>query len=231
MTEVLWLSAFLDLAADEHEAGPRAVGAADRLPAVRDPRRRRRVRRPWCRRTATTSSASSGWARASSRVHLDVHVADPWAAAEDAVRLGAAVVADERDYLTLASPGGFTFCVVPHPARRRAARRPTGPTAPGPGSTRSASTSRRRRTTRSSRSGRTLTGWEARPPRPDVEFARLTPPAGQPLNLLLQRLDEDEPAVRAHLDWCATDRDAEVDRHVAAGVDVRASGSTAVGRC
>ena len=45
----------------------------------------------------------------------------------------------------------------------------------------------------------------------------MTPPPGQPLQLLLQRLDEDEPTVRAHLDWSADDRDAEVERHVAAG--------------
>ena len=215
MTEVLWLSAFLDLAADEHDAGLEL----------------------WERLTGYQRSATRGddgefvtlvppdgddflrvqrLGSGSSRVHLDVHVADPFAAAEDAVRLGAAVVADHQTYLTLASPGGFTFCVVPHPARVVPAATDwlygtrsrvdqvcldVPPTAYDAEFAFWAA----------------LTGWEARPPRPDVEFARVTPPEGQPLNLLLQRLDEDEPAVRAHLDWCATDRDAEVDRHVAAG--------------
>lgn len=60
-------------------------------------------------------------------------------------------------------------------------------------------------------------GWEPRPPRPDVEFARLTPPPGILPSLLLQRPARTMPAVRAHLDRCAADRDAEVERHVAAG--------------
>ena len=62
-----------------------------------------------------------------------------------------------------------------------------------------------------------VTGWRQRPPRPDDEFARLTPGDDQPLQLLLQRLDAEEDTVRAHLDWSASDRDAEVARHVAAG--------------
>jgi hypothetical protein len=36
---------------------------------------------------------------------------------------------------------------------------------------------------------------------------------------LLQRLDEDEERVRAHLDWSSTDREAETARHIEAGAE------------
>jgi len=47
------------------------------------------------------------------RLHLDVHVADPQSAARAAVGLGAEVLEDQRHgYVELASPSGFAFCVV-----------------------------------------------------------------------------------------------------------------------
>lgn len=62
-----------------------------------------------------------------------------------------------------------------------------------------------------------VTGWElydgGRP-----EFRRLRKPDGQPVNVLLQRLDEaPSERVTAHLDLAATNRDAEADRHLALG--------------
>ena len=61
----------------------------------------------------------------------------------------------------------------------------------------------------------TVTGWELT--ETDApEFRRLTGPPGQPLQLLLQRLDDEQPA-GAHLDLAADDREAEVARHVALG--------------
>jgi len=64
-----------------------------------------------------------------------------------------------------------------------------------------------------------LTGWElfsgGRP-----EFRRLRKPADQPLNILLQRLDEPGGPVRAHLDLATDDRDAETRRHEALGASV-----------
>ena len=215
MTEVHWLTAFLDLAADEHDQGLEL----------------------WERLTGYQRSATRGddgefltlvppdgddflrvqrLGSGTSRVHLDLHVADLRTAALEALGLGAAMVADEVDYLTLTSPGGFTFCFVPHQTRRvpRATTWPDGIRSRVdqvcldiPPSTYA----------REFEFWESLTSWEPRPPRPGGEFARLTPPPGQPLRLLLQRLDADESAVRAHLDWCATDRDAEVARHVAAG--------------
>jgi len=215
MSEVLGLSAFLDLAADEHARG---LELWERLTGYQ----RSATRGDDGEFVTLVPPEGDGFLRVqrlgsgSSRVHLDLHVADPRTAALEAFGLGAAMVADEVDYLTLTSPGGFTFCFVPHRAGDvpRATAWPDG---------------NRSRVDQvcldippSSYDQEfafweDLTSWEARPPRPDDEFARLTPPAGQPLQLLLQRLDADEPAVRAHLDWCATDRDAEVERHVAAG--------------
>ena len=64
-----------------------------------------------------------------------------------------------------------------------------------------------------------LTGWElfqgGRP-----EFRRLRKPAGQPLNVLLQRLDDGDGPVRAHLDLAADDRAAETTRHEQLGARV-----------
>jgi hypothetical protein len=64
-----------------------------------------------------------------------------------------------------------------------------------------------------------LTGWElfdvGRP-----EFRRLRTPADQPLNILLQRLDDPGGPVRAHLDLSADDRDAEIRRHEQLGARV-----------
>ena len=61
-----------------------------------------------------------------------------------------------------------------------------------------------------------LTGWphvEGGPP----EFDRILPPSGQPLRVLLQRVDEEDGPVRMHVDLASENRDAEVARHVALG--------------
>lgn len=66
-----------------------------------------------------------------------------------------------------------------------------------------------------------LTGWEllagGRP-----EFRRLRRPAGQPLSILLQRLDSPGGTVRAHLDLSTDDRETEVRRHEQLGASVTA---------
>jgi hypothetical protein len=54
----------------------------------------------------------------------------------------------------------------------------------------------------------------------DPEFDRLEVPSAQPLRVLLQRLDDPDGDVRAHLDLATDDREAEVARHVALGADV-----------
>lgn len=49
----------------------------------------------------------------STRLHLDVHVADPWEAAVVAEELGAELIDENHhSYVVLRSPAGFVFCLV-----------------------------------------------------------------------------------------------------------------------
>lgn len=64
-----------------------------------------------------------------------------------------------------------------------------------------------------------VTGWEL-VDTDTPEFRRLRRPPGQPLNILLQRLDAPGGSVRAHLDLSADDRDAEIARHQELGAAV-----------
>jgi hypothetical protein len=149
------------------------------------------------------------------RIHLDLHVENATVAAEAAIELGAHVLLrHEQGYVVLRSPGGFVFCFVTHPARVR----PRAATWPGgrsqvdqvcldiPPAAYDAEVD----------FWRTLTGWDLDPD-VDREFARLLPPDELPLRWLVQRLDDEQPAVTAHLDLAADDRDVEVARHVGLG--------------
>lgn len=215
MSEVLGLTAFLDLAPEEHDDG---LGLWERLTGYE----RSAPRGPDGEFVTLVPPGGDGFLRVQrlgagpSRVHLDLHVEDPREAALEALSLGSAMVDDQGDYLTLTSPGRFTFCFVRH----RVGAVPRATTWPDGTRSRVDQVCLDVPPSAYDREfafWEHLTSWEARPPRPDVEFSRLTPPPGQPLQLLLQRLDREEPAVRAHLDWCASDRDTEVERHVAAG--------------
>lgn len=148
------------------------------------------------------------------RVHLDLHAGDPRGLADRAVGLGAREVAD-RGHVVLASPGGLPFCCVDHGAER-----PAAPTTWPDGS-------------RSmvdqvcidapvaaydleATFWEQLLGWERiRTDQP--EFERLVRPDDQALRVLLQRLDDEDGPVRAHLDLASTDREAETARHRALG--------------
>lgn len=209
-----WVTAFLDLAPEEHEEGlalwERLTGWG-RTPARGDGGEFVSLQPPEGDDYLGVQRLGSG----TSRVHLDLHVEDPFAAAETAVGHGALIVADHGDYLTLTSPGGFTFCFVDHPdsAIPAIADWPGGRSRVDqvcldiPPSAYDAEFA----------FWQAITGWEARPPRPDSEFARLTPSGDHVLHLLLQRLDDEGGTVRAHLDWAADDRDLEVARQVEAG--------------
>ncbi|HEU5035750.1 MAG TPA: VOC family protein [Nocardioides sp.] len=157
-----------------------------------------------------------------SRIHLDLHVENPTVAAEAAVELGAHVlVRHELGYVVLRSPGGFVFCFV----RAERSRRP--PAATWPDGTRSQVDQVCLDIPPSHHDAevafwQALTGW-ALDPHVSAEFARLHPPDEQPLRWLLQRLDDDEAAVRAHLDLACDDRAAETARHVALGATVAAT--------
>jgi hypothetical protein len=64
-----------------------------------------------------------------------------------------------------------------------------------------------------------LTGWPHTPGR-FSEFTNLERPAGQPLRILLQRLESDDGPVRAHLDLSSADRLAETVRHRSLGAEL-----------
>jgi hypothetical protein len=150
-----------------------------------------------------------------SRIHVDLHVDDPQAAAERAVRLGARVVADPG-WVVMASPGGYPFCFVPHRASTPAPATewPGGHTSlvdqvcidvPG------------ELYDREEAFWRELTGSGIEPSPHHPEFRWLTPVEGHGARLLLQRLDDPLGEIRAHLDLSTTDRAAEAARHEALG--------------
>jgi len=151
------------------------------------------------------------------RIHVDLHVDDVGEAADRAVRHGARRgTSPHGDVVTLRSPGGLTFCFVPHHGGDRT--RPAGWS--------NGHTSLvdqvcldipREQHPRELAFWQELTGWELR--RSSEEFHHLTPQQGMPFRLLLQQLGEESGPVRAHLDLATTDRAAEVERHEGLGAE------------
>ena len=148
-------------------------------------------------------------------LHLDLHTDDVPGLADRAEELGASASWHEQGYVVCGSPGGLTFCVVGHPARRRSAphRWPGGASIVDqvcldiPPS----------RYDEERTFWAALTGWRL----VDAgDFERLVRPPGVPLAFLLQRLDDEQPTVTAHLDLACEDRDAETARQKALGAEV-----------
>lgn len=218
MSSPFWLTAFLDFGADEHDQGlelwPRLTGCDLSEP-----------RGDTDEFVTLVPLDGDDYLRIQrlddgpTRIHLDVHVPDPRAAKDDVVALGAEVVSDHGGHVLMTSPGGFVFCLVGHPATQRPSPTPwpeghasfadqvcldIPPSAYGA----------------EFDFWHLLTGWERKDPKEGSEFGRLNPPSDQPLQLLLQRLDDEEDRVRAHLDWSSTDREAETARHLAAGAEL-----------
>ncbi|VTR78516.1 VOC family protein [Cellulomonas hominis] len=155
-------------------------------------------------------------------VHLDLHVADVRASADAAVRAGAREVA-ASDHVVLTSPGGMPFCFVTVSERHR----PAAVAWDAPGGRRWTSLLDQyavdvpaEHWAAERRFWATVTGWEEQPSDPEDELVPLVRPSGQPLRILLQRLDEPTGTVRAHLDLACDDREAETARHVALGARV-----------
>lgn len=219
---VLWLTAFVDRPVADAQAAARFWNRVTES-SLSPPRGERG-------QFATFLPAASGGGdpflrvqtllAGSDRGHLDVHVADVEAEAARATALGAA--ATPRDgYVTLTSPAGLRWCLVPgQPNLRRpaAVRRPGGwvslvdqlclDVPPASWDAEGAF-------------WHAVTGWELRPgSRP--EFAYLVRPADIPLRLLLQRLDHPPATGRAscHLDLACADVAAEVALHEAWGARV-----------
>jgi hypothetical protein len=145
------------------------------------------------------------------RVHVDVELADPDAGVAHAVKLGAALVDSQDRWQTLRSPGGLPFCVL-----KAVDREAPGPVTLGDG--------HRLRMVQvcidappalhDAEIGfwRALLGgrWV---PSPRPEFAgKWHDDDGSPVQLLFQRLDDDQPRVLAHLDLGTDDLQAEVRR-------------------
>lgn len=151
--------------------------------------------------------------------HPDLYVDDVTAAADHAVGLGATQTLASDGLVVLRSPGQLPFCLVAH--RGQSVRpEPVGP--PGaravvdqvcldiPAATYDDECE----------FWATLTGWTHSAGEVDDEFTRLVRPQEIPYAFLLQRLDDEQPGVTAHLDLACEDRDAVAARHEACGADV-----------
>jgi hypothetical protein len=213
--EVRWVTAFLDTAQEHAEEGesfwlqvtgyhlsPRrgAHGEfASLLPADGDPHLKVQI----------VEQPSPGG------LHLDLHTDDVRALAAKAEKLGASATYLDEGYVVCRSPGGMTFCVVGHSASRAAAPAswPSGRSMVDqvcldiPPSL----------WERECRFWADLTGWELVDVEPEDEFRRLRRPRGLAIQLLLQRLDDEESLVVGHLDLGSDDYLGETDRHLALG--------------
>ncbi|MEH0514282.1 MULTISPECIES: VOC family protein [unclassified Streptomyces] len=145
--------------------------------------------------------------------HLDLAVEDVTAFTAEASRLGAGTAGAHEGWSVLRSPGGLSFCAVPWNGE---AKRPPVVAdsrldqvcldlAPSAFETEVAFWSA------------LLPDWSSRPGSRS-EFHVVEQPAGLPIRILLQRLDEERPGgadrASAHLDLaCGTDVDAVRVRH------------------
>lgn len=155
-------------------------------------------------------------------IHLDVHVTDVDASAQRAVELGAR--AQRRaGYVTLTSPAGLRWCLVP--AEAAALKRPAPVARPQSSSL----VDQVCIDIPADHYGaecvfwESVTGWELRAgSRP--ELAYLVRPADLPLRILLQRLDAPPPdgLASGHLDLATTNVGAEVELHESWGARVLA---------
>jgi hypothetical protein len=148
-------------------------------------------------------------------LHLDLHTDSVRAVATRAQALGAHAGRLDAGYVVCRSPGGMVFCVVGHPASRAAspATWPRGRSMVDqvcidiPPS----------RWEEECSFWADLTGWDLVDHDPEDEFRRLRRPEGLAVQLLLQRLDDEQSSVVGHLDLGSDDYLAETDRHRALG--------------
>lgn len=152
------------------------------------------------------------------RIHLDLTVTDPRAAAEVAIAAGGTLLADEG-YLVMRSPGGQVFCLVGEGGAKRAAptQWPAGHSSSVyqvcldlPAAQYDAEAG----------FWLTLFGAEQEVLRARPEFSWVRHPRQLALDVLLQATDEAAGEVRCHLDLGTTDRPTEVDRHLGLGATV-----------
>jgi hypothetical protein len=151
--------------------------------------------------------------------HLDLYVEDEEAVAAHAVDLGADITLRSDGLVVLTSPGGMPFCLVRHRGQHRLPQ-PAGPHGARCLVDQICLDIPPDRFDDEGRFWASLTGWHHTDENPQDEFARLTRPDGIPFAVLLQRLDDDQPAVSAHLDLSCEDRDAVVSWHESLGAQV-----------
>ena len=193
-----WLTAFLDFTPDEYDAGvafwQRVTGFG-----LSEPRGEQNEFATLVPPYGDAFLRVQRLAAGANGVHVDLHARD-------------------QEFEVLRSPGGLPYCLVPGIESIR-----PGP-ATWPGGNRSMVDQvcldiPPEHYDEECAFWASLTGWElfdgGTP-----EFRRLRRPAGQPLNILLQRLDSPGGAVRAHLDLSADDRDTEIRRHEQLGASV-----------
>ena len=215
--DVRWVSAFLDVPPDRVDVAA-AFWAAVTGTRVGSPQGSHREFLPF---EAVADEASLWLQRTQSggpACHVDLYVEDVAAAVEPATALGASQVGVLHDLgvVVMSSPGGLPFCLVPHrgqsvrmtPVGEEGARSvPDQVCLDIPPSRYDAECD----------FWAALTGWSPTDEDPADEFRRLTRPPAIPYAFLLQRLDDEQDAVSAHLDLACEDRDAETRRHVALG--------------
>lgn len=218
-TRPFWLTAFLDFPADEFDRGAAFWSQATGWPLSA-------TRGDHDEFASLVPPDGADYLRlqrlgeGETRVHLDVHVADPEEAALAAQERGATVVrqVDPR-LVVLASPAGFEFCLVSQ-------SRDTVPAPPRwPGGHRSRVSQvcidipPERHAEEMAFWAGTLHG-EVRTSADRPELAWIEPAPSFPLQVVTQRLALGH-LVRAHLDIASDDRDAEVERLRRQGALVR----------
>jgi hypothetical protein len=151
--------------------------------------------------------------------HPDLYVGDEEAAAKEAMDLGARFTLRSEGLVVLTSPGGLPFCLVRYRGQHRRPD-PSGPSGARCLVDQVCFDIPPDRFDDEGRFWASLTGWQHVDHDPDDEFARLVRPDDIPYAVLLQRLDDQQPAVSAHLDLSCEDRDTVSEWHESLGAEV-----------
>ncbi len=216
--DVRWLTAFLDFPADEFGSEVtfwRAIAGSTVSPPRGD-KRQFATLEPFNGdphlRVQRLESGPGG-------VHLDLHVDDLDAAVTEARSLGSGEVHRHGDVVTMRSPGGFVFCLVPW-ERQKTRSRPIR----WPGDTISIIDQVSIDIPASAFETecvfwQRLTGW-ALTDDESPAFRHLERPAHITIRILLQRVESGE--IGGHLDLASTHPSDEVSRHEDWGAEVLA---------
>lgn len=149
--------------------------------------------------------------------HLDLHVVDVRAGADECLARGASMTADHDGYVELSSPGGMPFCLVAHRGEgQRQTPVPMDGTGPSTLVDQVCIDADPDAFDEEVRFWSSMTGWAmlaARTP----EFVPLERPAAMPLRLLLQRRADPSGPTSCHLDLACDDVTAAAAAHVAMG--------------